>query len=88
MGKFYKVHLTACPEGEVLKYAYGQISASPKTMNAVRSGEITLNERIGEGVCERCGNDEWMILPMSIKSVKEGGKAYIECLNCGNVTHL
>jgi hypothetical protein len=48
----------------------------------------TLNDRLPEGKCENCGGTEWYFLPVESVAVREGGKPYIECLNCGNIEHL
>lgn len=50
---------------------------------------VTLEEKLpNNGNCKDCGKNEWMILPKECASVRDGGKPYIECLHCGNVTHL
>jgi hypothetical protein len=53
-------------------------------------GEMTLKERLGNeyGCCSECGGNEWMLLAKESVAVKQGGKPYIECLTCGEVTHL
>ena len=62
---------------DVIKHVY------PKQPN------LTLAERLpNEGMCEECGENKWWLYPKASVSVREGGKQYIECLNCGNVTHL
>lgn len=47
---------------------------------------IPIEERIEP--CPDCGGSEWWLLPKESIAVKEGGKPYCECLNCGYVTHL
>jgi len=51
---------------------------------------ITLAERMEteEALCTECGDNRWWLLPKAGSAVREGGKAYMECLNCGYVTHL
>lgn len=53
-------------------------------------GTFTLTERMGseEAKCPECSNNEWWLLPDDSVAVREGGKPYIECLNCGYQTHL
>ena len=50
----------------------------------------TLTERMGneDGKCSKCGKNEWFLLPKESVCVIDGGKPYIECLNCGFLTHL
>lgn len=73
--KFYQTELTLI-EGNVLDIIYP-------------NKNVTLEERMGENAeCTECGKNEWMILPKELSLVREGGKPYIECLNCGNITHL
>ncbi len=52
--------------------------------------QITMTERMGseEAKCPECSNNEWWLLPDDSVTVREGGKPYIECLNCGYQTHL
>ena len=76
--KFYKCELIELTkEEDPIKYAYPD-----------KHHLIKLEDRIGDGKCEECGCDEWMFLPKVGSAVREGGKPYIECLNCGYVTHL
>jgi hypothetical protein len=35
-----------------------------------------------------CGSLSFVLLPMHSKAVKEGGKRYMFCLDCGATTHL
>lgn len=74
--KFYQAVLE--PIDDVIKHVY------PKHHN-----KITLEERLSDnGECPDCHNNEWWLLPKESLAVKEGGKSYIECLNCGYQTHL
>ncbi len=41
-----------------------------------------------EYCCDNCGGNEWMLLAQESVAVKQGGKAYCECLRCGSTTHL
>ena len=72
--KFYQAALLPLNEGEVLRITKGQTSA----------------ERMGtsEALCPDCGKNEWWLMPTMSSAVREGGKPYIECLNCGYQTHL
>lgn len=51
-------------------------------------GQMTLEERLPKGECTDCGCNSWIILPKESITVKESGKPYIECMNCGMITHL
>jgi hypothetical protein len=61
----------------------------------------TMEERLGNAECPQCPNEikewglekqekhtRWMLLPPESASVTQGGKQYIECLDCGYKTHL
>ena len=65
------------PVKDVIKHVY------PK-----HHKEITLNDRLGNGCCEQCGGGKWWLLPKEAVSVKDSGKQWIECLECGFNTHL
>ena len=77
--KFYRTELVEI-KGNVLD------EVNPDLPN----GTFTLTERMGseEAKCPECSNNEWWLLPNDSAAVREGGKPYIECLNCGHVTHL
>lgn len=47
-------------------------------------------ERMGDAYaqCPYCGKNEWWLLPVKTLEVREGGKNYCACLNCGYQTHL
>lgn len=77
--KFYKAELKLI-KGNVLDEVNPHL---PK-------GTFTMAERMGsdEAKCPECSNNEWWLLPADSVSVREGGKQYIECLNCGYNTHL
>ena len=51
---------------------------------------VSMSERMGseDAECPECKQNEWWLLPDECIAVKEGGKPYIECLNCGYQTHL
>jgi predicted RNA-binding Zn-ribbon protein involved in translation (DUF1610 family) len=50
----------------------------------------SLTDRMGnaEAKCPECGENFWWLLPKKGAAVREGGKPYCECLNCGYQTHL
>ncbi len=52
--------------------------------------DMTLTERMGSenAKCPDCNKNKWMILADESVAVTQGGKPYIECLNCGLTTHL
>jgi len=74
--KFYRTELKLI-RGDVLEHVYGDTI-------------LTMEERMGseEAECPECNKNEWWLLPKEGIAVKEGGKPYIECLNCGYQTHL
>lgn len=47
--------------------------------------DFEMKKRLGP--CE-CGSLSWILLPMHSKVVKEGGKRYMFCLDCGATSHL
>jgi hypothetical protein len=52
--------------------------------------KLTLAERMGSelALCPECSDNRWWLLPKTASAVREGGKAYCECINCGYTTHL
>lgn len=84
---FYKAILQKV-EGNVLDEVYPHLVGT-KHMP-------TLDERLfNKGNCPDCidqsikkTHTRWMLLPDESVAVSQGGKAYIECLDCGCVTHL
>ena len=78
--KFYKAVLQEI-KGNVLDEVYPHLKDK---------GQLTMTERMGseEAKCTECSNNEWWILPDDSVSIREGGKPYIECINCGSQTHL
>jgi hypothetical protein len=81
--KFYQTVLFEI-KGNVLDHVY------PKLIYPELKGNITMTDRMGsdEAKCSECSNNEWYLLPGDSAAVREGGKPYIECLNCGFRTHL
>lgn len=79
MAKFYQAVLKEV-KGNVLDHVYPHLKGN---------GQLTMEERLGnpEGNCE-CGGSEWILLPKESIAVSQGGKPYIECMNCGELTHL
>jgi hypothetical protein len=78
--KFYQAVLVKV-EGNVLDNVYPHLKGK---------NQMTMTERMGseEAKCPDCSNNEWFLLPDDSVTVREGGKPYIECLNCGYQTHL
>ena len=74
--KFYQSVLVPI-KGNVLEHVY-------------QTKSLTMTERMGseEARCPECNKNVWMLLPEESSAVREGGKPYIECLNCGYTTHL
>jgi hypothetical protein len=79
--KFYKSVLVEI-KGNVLDEVY--------PLRTIIGEQFTLKDRMGDAdaKCIKCSNNEWWLLPDDSCSVREGGKPYIECLNCGFQTHL
>lgn len=78
MAQFYKTVLVPIAESEVLKTVYPEWLAN----------QLTLEGRLPKCECEDCKGTDWIIRPKESVAVKESGKPYIECMNCGYVTHL
>ena len=78
--KFFQAKLVEVKEN-VLDYVYPHLKGKE---------QLTITERLGnpEGKCPECGENIWFLLPKESVAVREGGKPYIECLNCGFLTHL
>ena len=78
--KFYQTALAEI-KGNVLDEVYPNLKGKE---------QLTMTERMGseEAKCPECSNNEWWLLPADSCAVREGGKPYIECLNCGYQTHL
>jgi hypothetical protein len=47
----------------------------------------TLEERLGDGTCPECGSHEWALAPIVLGS-NEGGKCYIQRIQCGSYAHF
>ncbi len=85
--EFYKSTLTKI-KGNVLDDVYSYLKGTKDFP--------TMEERLGDAECPECPKEEWvkkdrtrwMLLPDESVAVSQGGKEYIECLNCGYVTHL
>lgn len=60
-----------------------------KQVKIITKGQ-PIAERMGteEAKCPKCEDNRWWLLPKLSVAVKEGGKPYCECLNCGYQTHL
>ena len=78
--KFYKAVLVPI-EGNVMDEVYPWFKGEH---------QMTMKEHMGndEAKCPECSNNEWFLLPADSVSVRQGGKPYCECLNCGYQTHL
>jgi hypothetical protein len=81
--KFYQAVLVEV-QGDIIDHVY------PHLHNAPKYG-MTLEERMpNDALCPECDDSrrEWYLLPKESIQVKEGGKPYCECMNCGYTTHL
>ena len=78
--KFYQSVLVEI-KGNVLDEVYPHLKGK---------GQLTMTERMGseEAKCPECSNNKWIVLPGDSAIVRESGKPYIECMNCGYHTHL
>lgn len=65
-------------KGDVLEHVYG------------KNHNMTITERMGNknGTCPECGCNSWILLPKESSAVSQGGKPYIECMECGTSSHL
>ena len=77
--KFYQAVLQEV-KGNVLDHVYPHLKGA---------NQLTMTERMGNDECRcSCGHNEWMLLAKESVAVSQGGKPYIECLNCGETSHL
>jgi hypothetical protein len=78
MPTFYKSVLVEIPEHQVLGEVYPERIAN----------QLTLQERLPNCECEDCKEKNWIILPKESPYTRDSGKPYIQCMNCGYLTHL
>ena len=78
--KFFQAVLKEV-KGNVLDHVYPYFKGA---------NQLTLAERMGsdEAKCSECGGNHWMLLAEEQVAVAQGGKPYMECLGCGEMTHL
>jgi hypothetical protein len=78
--KFFQAVLQPI-KGNVLDHVYPHLKGK---------NQLTMTERMGseEAKCGECSNNEWILLAGDSCAVREGGKPYMECMNCGTITHL
>ena len=78
--RFYQAVLKEV-KGNVLDHVYPHFKGS---------NQLTMTERMGsdDAICPECGHNEWMLLAEQQVAVTQGGKPYMECLGCGEMTHL
>lgn len=73
---FYQAVLK--PVKDVIKHVY-----------PTKHKQIKLEDRLPNNcACDNCGKSEWILLPKECVAVRESGKQYIECIACGETTHL
>ncbi len=72
--KFYQAKLKKLNHDDVMKLTCG----------------LSLTERMGSELakCPECKKNNWIVLPVESPIRKQSGKPYIECMNCGYMTHL
>ena len=73
--RFFQSVLKEIPADKVIAHVYPNQKQLP-----------TLEERLPQSNCPDCDCGSWVIL--SVQQQQNGGKPYIECLNCGYSTHL
>lgn len=80
--KFYQAVLV--PVENVLEHVY------PQNVQKYGSPMVTMTERMGSenAECPECGKNHWILLPKEGSAVRQGGKPYVECMECGYTTHL
>lgn len=85
---FYQTELIEV-KGNVLELVHPKAFRKEKGF-LVREHPMTMTERMGneEASCPECGENKWWLYPKESVAVRQGGKQYIECLNCGYQTHL
>ena len=78
--KFYQAVLQEV-NGNVLDHVYPHLKGK---------GQLTMTERMGNenAECSECSKNKWLLYPKESIAVSQGGKPYMECMNCGQVTHL
>ena len=74
--RFFQSILVEIPENKILEHCYGKEIGI----------KMTVSERIGK--CPDCGCESWILLPKEGAAVREGGKPYCKCMECGYNTHL
>ena len=79
--KFYQAVLVEV-KGNVLHHVYPQFKGGKY--------EPTMTERMGDenATCPDCEKNHWILFAKESPAVVQGGKPYIECMECGYTTHL
>jgi len=79
--KFFQAVLVPV-KGNVFDHVYPQLKGT--------ENQCTMTERMGSenAECPDCGKNVWILLPKEGGAVRQGGKPYIECMECGYSTHL
>jgi len=78
----FKKHSSKKPMGNhdlAIAYSFGIES---------EAGESYDESRISGEMCSCNGNGEFVLEPPHSTMCREGGKRYMECRNCGGVSHL
>jgi hypothetical protein len=78
--KFYQAEINLV-KGNVFDHVYPHLKGA---------NQLTMTERMGseEANCGECGGNSYIILAPESCAVREGGKPYIECMDCGMPYHL
>ena len=59
-----------------------------KVNEILKSSPMAVRMGSEDAKCPECGQNKWWLLPKEGAAVREGGKPYCECLNCGYTTHM
>ena len=73
--RFFQSVLKEIPQDKIMEHVY-----------PIGHKDIKLSDRIGK--CPECDSNSWILLAKESVAVREGGKAYCECMGCGEITHL
>jgi hypothetical protein len=87
----FKVPIGASGLRSLIKYQTMKIYKTElKPISQSELDEILKGSSLEQRItpCPECRGTEWWLLPKEGAAVREGGKPYCECLNCGYQTHL
>ena len=73
--RFFKTVLVEITSDEAMEIAH-----------PIYHKELDIKERIGK--CPECDSNSYRLFDDTSCAVREGGKQYVECIGCGETTHL